>query len=293
MNETFNFDKYSRFSLQQPFDFSKNSSIGCGGFATVAFYPNSVAELIALTEELKKDGVRYHVLGNLTNVLPPDDATDSVIVSTKRVDGIVIGENVFVYAGVTSGALLRACRREKRLGAGFLSGIPCTLGGALYMNAGAGGKYISEIVENVMVLREGKKYILPLKECDYAYKHSVFMQNDDVILGATLRLERATEEEIEKEEKHYLGKRRHLPKGKSMGCVFKNPAGKNAGDLIERSGLKGFRIGGATISQEHANFIINEGNATSTNVKALITLIKNAVRLQYGVCLEEEIRYLE
>lgn len=293
MKETFNLDKYSRFSLQNPFDFSKNSSIGCGGFATAIFYPNSIEEWMVLMEELNKDGIRYYVLGNLTNVLPPDGFTDFVVVSTKRVDGLAMGEKVFAYAGVTSGALLRACKRERRTGAEFLRGIPCTLGGALYMNAGAGDKYISEIVDNVMVLREGKRRILSLEECEYAYKHSVFMENGDVILGATLRLEKGTEEEIEEKENYYLARRQHLPKGRSMGCVFKNPDGVYAGELIERSGLKGFRIGGAKISEEHANFIINDGEATSADVKALITFIKNAVRAQYGICLEKEIRYLE
>ena len=100
-------------------------------------------------------------------------------------------------------------------------------------------------------------------------------------------------QEIEKEEQYYLSRRRHLPKGKSMGCVFKNPKNAYAGDLIERSGLKGLRIGGAKVSNEHANFIINEGNATSSDIKSLIALVKNAVRVQYGVCLEEEIRYLK
>jgi UDP-N-acetylmuramate dehydrogenase len=209
------------------------------------------------------------------------------------VDGIVMGDNVFVYAGVTSREFLRACKRENRCGAEFLIGIPCTLGGALYMNAGAGGKYISEIVESVMVFRGGKECVLSLKDCEYDYKHSIFMQNDDVILGASLRLEKSSLEEIEKEEQYYLFRRKHLPKGKSMGCVFKNPPNAYAGDLIERSGLKGLRIGGAKVSNEHANFIINEGNATSSDIKSLIALIKNAVRSQYGVCLEEEICYLE
>ena len=293
MNEVFDFAKYSRFCLQKPFDFSKNSSIGCGGYATLVFYPNSVAEWIALIEQLREDGVPYYVLGNLTNVLPPDGASKRVVVSTKRVDGIVVGDNVFAYAGVTSGELLQACKREQRSGVEFLSGIPCTLGGALYMNAGAGGKYMSDVVENVMILRGGKKQILSLEECEYDYKRSVFMQNEDIILGATLRTEKSTAEEIAKEEKNYLVKRKYLPKGKSMGCVFKNPEGLYAGELIERSGLKGLRVGGAKISSEHANFIINEGNASSADLKALVALVKNAVKAQYGVCLEEEIRYLE
>ena len=293
MKPAFDLRKYSRFSLQMPFAFSKNSSIGCGGQATVAFYPKDVVELTALIQQLTQDGTRYCVLGNLTNVLPPDGVVDFAVVCMKGLNGIVVGEGVFVQAGVTSGALLRACKAAKRGGAEFLSGIPCTLGGALYMNAGAGDKYISEIVESVTVLREGKRRILSLKDCEYAYKHSVFMENGDIILGATLRFEKATEEEIAKNEEYYLSKRLHLPKGKSMGCVFKNPPSAFAGDLIERSGLKGFRIGGAKISEEHANFIINDRNALSSDVKALIAVAKNAVRSQYGVRLEEEIRYLE
>ena len=161
------------------------------------------------------------------------------------------------------------------------------------MNAGAGGKYISEIVESVMVLRDGKTCILPLRDCEYRYKHSLFMENEDVILGAFLRLERGTLEEIERTESYYLARRRHLPKGRSMGCVFKNPDGVSAGEWIERSNLKGTRIGGAKISEEHANFIINEGNASSADIQALITLVKNTVQTKQGVVLEEEIRYLQ
>ena len=292
LNGAFDFAEYSKFASASPFDFSKNSSIGCGGSAAIAFYPSSVAELTALVEKLEKDEIPYYVLGNLTNVLPPDGESRFAVVSTKKLNGVVMGELVFVYAGATSGALLRACKREKKSGAEFLSGVPCTLGGALYMNAGAGGKYISEIVENVLLLRKGERRILPVKDCGYSYKKSVFMENGDILLGATLHLERATAGQIEEREKYYLDRRKGLPKGRSMGCVFKNPVSAYAGDLIERSGLKGFRIGGAKISEEHANFIINERNATAKDIRALITLAKNAVKSQYGIELKEEIRYL-
>ena len=292
MKHAFDFADYSNFTSKEPFDFKKNSAIGCGGEAAIAFYPESVEEVAALIEKLNKDGIKYHVLGNLSNVLPPDGFLPFAVIHTKKLVGMAFGETVFAYAGTTSGALLRACRREKRGGAEFLSGIPCTIGGALYMNAGADGKYVAEIVENVLVLREGKKRILSLEECQYSYKKSLFMENEDVILGASLRLERTTEEDIAKREAYYQKRRLHLPKGKSMGCVFKNPQGSFAGALIEGCGLKGMRIGGAQISKEHANFIINDKGATSTDVRSLITLAKNAVYSQYGICLEEEIRYL-
>ncbi|MFR1554454.1 MAG: UDP-N-acetylenolpyruvoylglucosamine reductase, partial [Coriobacteriales bacterium] len=130
-------------------------------------------------------------------------------------------------------------------------------------------------------------------ECEYSYKHSVFMRDGSVILGASFVLEDADGETVAKKRAEYLEKRRRLPAGRSMGCTFKNPPAETAGKLIEGAGLKGLRVGGAVISTEHANFIINEGGATSADVRALINLIKNAVFARYGVELEEEIRYIE
>ncbi len=283
---------YEKFTCEAPFDFSRHSSIGCGGGAKLAFYPRSVAETTALLKKLERDGIPYYLLGNMTNVLPPDEDTEKVVVCTKALNGVAVSDAAFVYAGATSGALLSACKRANKSGAEFLYGVPCTLGGALYMNAGAGGTYISEIVENVLVYRQGETRILSGKDCSYAYKKSVFMENGAVILGASLRLETADAATIETREEYYKDRRKHLPKGRSMGCVFKNPEGAYAGDLIERSGLKGLCVGDARVSEEHANFIINDGNATAREIRTLISLIKNAVWAQYGVRLEEEIRYL-
>ncbi len=278
---------------ETPFSFSAKSTVGCGGNAKIAFYPNSVEQLIALIARLQKEGIDYCVVGNLSNVLPPDGEYDGAIVRLKRLNQVRFDEGkTFAYAGVLSGAFLREIHKNGRMGAEFLWGIPCTLGGALYMNAGADGKYISEIVESVLVLRDGEQLLLPKSACEYRYKKSIFMKNGDVILGGYFRLKSAEREEIFSEEAHYRERRKHLPQGKSMGCVFKNPEGDFAGRLIERSGLKGFRIGGAKISEEHANFIINDRGATAEDIRSLITLAKNAVSAQYGVNLEEEIRYI-
>lgn len=284
-------DDYVGFARETPFDFSKHSALGCGGKAAIAFYPRSVAEASELLQNLRKDGIKYCVLGNLTNVLPSDKDTDEVVVCTKDINGVTLTENgVFAYAGISSGALLDFCKRNTRTGLEFLFGIPCTLGGALFMNAGAVGKYVADVVESVLVFREGKLLSLRVEECGYAYKKSVFMQNDDVILGASLRLERANEREIERKEKFYAERRAHLPKGRSMGCTFKNPDGGFAGELIERCGLKGLRVGGAFVSERHANFIINDGACRASDVERLIEIVKNAVFTRYGVRLEEEIR---
>ena len=292
MKEVFDFTAYTGCFTLVPFSFAKHSSIGCGGESPVAFYPSTIEELCALVVKLKEEGIVFRVVGNLTNTLPPDERTDFVIICTKRLKGISLGEQVFVEAGVTSGVLLQACKTQGYSGAEFLTGIPCTLGGAAYMNAGADGRYIADILESVLVLRNGELCTLFPADCGYAYKQSVFMQNDDIILGASLRLQKASDEEISSRVRYYADRRAHLPAGKSMGCIFKNPDGKSAGQLIEGSGLKGMRIGGARVSTQHANFILNDGNATTKDICALITLIKNAVWAQYGVRLQEEIRYL-
>ena len=278
---------------ETPFDYAKGSSIGCGGSAPVAFYPKSVEELILLVNDLQQKGVPFTVLGNLTNVLPPDGESKTWVISTKKLTKIERTDGgVFALAGVTSGLLLKKCKSLNLSGAEFLEGIPCTLGGALYMNAGVSGKYIAEITQSVTVLRAGKLVVLEKNDCNYAYKSSVFMRTNDVIVGALLRLEESSEETILERTAYYREKRAHLPKGKSMGCAFKNPTGLVAGKLIEGAGLKGLRVGGAVVSTQHANFIINDKNATSTHIKTLIMLIKNAVFAQYKIRLEEEIRYL-
>ena len=286
------FSAYQDFTKEDTFDFSKKSSIGLGGRAEICFSPQSLTELSALLGMLERDKISYYVLGNLTNVLPSDAGTRRAIVRLNNLREIIFSERVFAYAGVQASAFVNACRKSGLSGAEFLCGIPCTLGGALFMNAGAGGRYIDSIVDSVLVYRQGGLTLYSKKDCQYAYKSSVFMQDGSVIVGAHFALNQASLDEIEEREEYYKERRKHLPKGRSMGCVFKNPEGLSAGELIEKSGLKGLRLCGAYVSEEHANFIINGGGATASDVKKLIQLIKNAVRAQYGVRLEEEIRYL-
>ncbi len=276
-----------------PFDFSRHSTIGCGGVAKGAFYPQTVTQLKDLLTALQKAGLRYHILGNLSNVLPPDGASARYVIRTTELLPLEENNERFVSAGMRSGVFMRRLEKLGLSGGEFLAGIPCTIGGALYMNAGVSGRYIAELVESVTVLRAGHIEKLSLDECRFAYKQSVFMQNNWVILGAHLRLAESSSECVAENIREYVQKRAHLPKGKSMGCVFKNPPNALAGKLIEGAGLKGLRIGGASVSTEHANFILNDNGALSAEIKSLIGLVKNAVYAQYRVRLEEEIRYLD
>lgn len=248
-------------------------------------------ELVTVVNYLQSDEIPFLTVGNLSNVLPSEGDIPRVIVSTRKMRYEENGKGFF-SAGIRSSTLLDICQKQRLSGAEFLQGIPCTLGGALYMNAGVSGRYIGEIVQSVTVLKDGEVRTLSILECGYSYKHSVFTDGKSVILGAQLALVEADSDSIQKERMAYQSRRAHLPKGKSMGCVFKNPEGKIAGKLIESAGLKGLRIGKAVVSETHANFIINEGNATASDIRTLIETIKKSVFARYKIRLEEEIIYL-
>ena len=290
MDELFFKEKYARYHKEIPFDFAKHSSIGCGGKACVGFYPKTIDELVAIIQSLKEAEFPFYVVGNLTNVLPCDGTCKKAIISTSKM--LWDRQSTFIPVGVSSAKLLKYCEEKQLSGAEFLDGIPCTLGGALYMNAGVSGKYIAEIVEKVLIYREGERYELSQTDCGYAYKQSVFMDGKSVILGAKLNFTPSEKERIQRERERYQKRRAHLPKGKSMGCVFKNPVGFSAGELIDDAELKGLRIGGAKISEEHANFILNDNHATAQDIRALIGVMKKVVFAKHKIRLEEEIRYL-
>ena len=245
-------------------------------------------------EYYHRNAIPYAVVGNMSNILPPDGNLEKDVVSTKKFREMYFNDReLYVSAGTNVGALLRACEEKGMSGLEFLVGIPCTVGGAVYMNAGVPDGYMQDRVSAVKVWQNGKTFFLNVHDCQYANKHSIFMQDDFLILGAKFCLDTASPEFVRAKKEEYLEKRKHLPKGKSMGCVFKNPQNKLAGKLIEGAGLKGLRVGGAKVSEQHANFIINDGCATSSHIRELINIIKRAVKNQYGVCLEEEIRYLD
>lgn len=282
------------------------SPMGIGGVCDTVFYPETLACFTELICELRAQNVPYAVLGTTSNVLIPDTPSGGtlrgVIVFTRRLTSLAIdGENVFAFCGVTGAELICRTSSVGLTGAEFLTGIPCTVGGATYMNAGAFGRSVSDIVESVLSYVDGTMEVYSPNECAFSYKNSVFMQNDAVILGTTFRLKR-TDARCVCEKVHTFNERRlRLPQGKSLGCIFKNPTKKaekgdslsSAGALIESVGMKGVTCGGARVSEKHANFIINENGATYDDVVSLIAHVKSAVLKKHGVSLTEEIRYLD
>ncbi len=285
-------NKFPDMQVEIPFEAAKGCTVGCGGRYAVAVFPRSFTELIEIVDFCIAERKRYFVLGNGSNVLPSDGENEAVLVFTKKLVGGSFGQNPLVYAGVQVNAFLNDCQRHGKSGAEFLAGIPSTVGGAAFMNAGAHGKRFDEIVKNVIVYQDGELHSYTKEECDYSYKHSRFMDEGGVIFAVIFELEDANSETVAKRRKEHLLSREWLPKGKSMGCVFKNPDSLSAGALIEGAGLKGLRVGGAVVSDVHANFIINDNRATAKDIKTLIGLVKNSVYAQYKIRLEEEIRYL-
>lgn len=281
-------ERFPKLEMQREFSFARHTTIGCGGTASVAAFP-SEEECAELLSYLSRYGIPFCFLGAGANVLPSDERFEGVVVRFSRMRRIVTdGGFLYAGAGVTGGTLCRFAR-ERSLG-GFepLTGIPTTAGGALVMNAGVPDGHISDLVVRVYGIETGKAKVFETKDCLFAQKSSIF-QSGIAITGAVFRAEKIARSEIDRRTAYFRSRRAHLPKGRSMGCVFVNPEGISAGRLIDECGLKGFSVGGARVSEEHANFILNEGG-TAQDIARLIEVVKERVREKTGIALREEIR---
>lgn len=285
--------EFSGMPFAAPFSFQKNTTIGIGGEAPLAFYPENAERLASVVKVLHERGVPYLLLGRGSNVLVSDGGFDGVVVHTSRATAVrTRGAVLTAECGAGLEKILSAAKRNGLSGISFLCGIPATAGGAVFMNAGVRSGYIGDRVLSVEAMFGKERRVLQAKECDFAYKHTRFMEEECALLSVKLRLHRESPSAIEAEYAAAKQARLGLPKGKSMGCVFKNPEGYFAGELLERAGMKGEICGGAAVSGEHANFIINRGGATCSDVLTLIGRMKQAVFAQTGIVLSEEIRHI-
>lgn len=275
--------------LERDFSFAAHTSIGCGGIAAACARPADAAELCKLLAFLGREAVPYCFLGAGNNVLPADGFFDGVVICFSRMNGIASdGLGIVCGAGVSAGKLLRFAEERGIGGLEFLTGIPASVGGAAVMNAGVREGHLADVVFTVTGIQNGEIREFSREECKFSEKYSIF-QGGIAVTGVYLRGTRSTAEEIRKKRQDFSEKRKRLPKGKSMGCVFVNPAGMSAGALIEDCGLKGLRVGNAYVSEAHANFIIN-GGAASAEIEALISMVKERVFRKTGILLREEIK---
>ena len=274
------------------FSFAKNTTYACGGNAAVAYLPKTIEQATFVYDYLIRSGTNFVVLGNGSNVLASDNGFDGAVLCTKYLKGIsrVSFDTVFCYAGTRVSELIKFCIDCGLSGLEYLAGIPATLGGIAFMNGGAGGTYINNNIVNVQVY-DGAICNFSNKKCNFGYKYSIMRDINCLILGMELKICPKNSELVRDNVTRYLQRRRFHPKGASCGCVFKNVGEISAGKLIDDCGLKGLKVGGAHVSQNHANFLINNGGCSS-DVFHLIDTVKKKVYDQTGIMLEEEVVYI-
>ena len=269
----------------------KHTGYGVGGCARYYAQIDSLYSLNSLITLAKQHKVKYKVIGNGTNILVSDLGFDGIIIDTKRLSDVFFKrEHVKAMAGAKLEKLIQFALDNRLCGLEAFAGIPATIGGAIVMNAGAFGHNISEYVQTVETLCDGKIKSYDKSECKFGYRTSRFLNKNEVVISATFNLRSGDREKIIDGIKSYKDLRRSIqPSGKSCGSVFKNPKPFSAGALIEGAGLKGKRIGGAVVSEKHANFIITSSKARAKDVYELIEQIKQKVKDAFGVELCEEV----
>ena len=275
---------------------AKHTSFRIGGGAEVMAFPKSEDELSALLKKSALLDWKFTILGAGTNVLAPDEGVQGLVICLKDcLDGMRQTDetHIQVMAGVTMSRAAVFAANLGLAGMEFAHGIPGTVGGGVYMNAGAYGGEISDICESVQVMDySGEVKTLSRDQMDFSYRHSCLEGREAVVVSAVFELIPGSSDEIRRKMKDFQQRRMasqplDLP---SAGSAFKRPSGGYAAALIDQAGLKGYRIGGAAISEKHAGFAVNLGGATAADVKALLTQVSETVYNSTGILLEPEIR---
>ncbi|MFA5635944.1 MAG: UDP-N-acetylmuramate dehydrogenase [Anaerovoracaceae bacterium] len=274
------------------------TSFKAGGKAALLVVPQDIVQLQYAMQVIAKEKVPYFIMGNGTNLLVRDGGYSGIIVKIgSALSGIEARGNLIE---AQAGALLKdvadKALRMSLTGFEFASGIPGSIGGAAFMNAGAYDGEMKRVVEKVQVLsKDGSRiYSLTVEEMEYGYRKSILMERNEIVLSATMRLTAGDRDQIAlKMEDLNTRRRQKQPQNyPSAGSFFKRPPGNYAGTLIQTSGLKGTSVGGAMVSDLHAGFIINTGGATASDITALMKLVQDRVFADAGVRLEPEIRII-
>lgn len=274
-----------------------HTSFKIGGNADFVVLPESVEEVAMVVSALKENGIRYTVMGNGSNLLVDDAGLRGVVIKLARnfSGAIVEGNTISAESGILLSKLSNIALANSLTGLEFASGIPGTLGGAVIMNAGAyGGEMKDVVVKTVYLDSNGEIKSVEGADHGFGYRKSMFTSKD-VVLHSTLVLSQGNKDEI-KDKMSELNSQRKAKQPlefPSAGSAFKRPEGYFAGKLIQDAGLKGYKIGGASVSEKHSGFIISDGSATCSDVLALIDHIQKEVFRQFSVELESEIRYIK
>ena len=285
------------FELNVPM--CEHTTFRIGGNADIFVRPDSVEKLIVALNIAKEENIRFFVLGRGSNLLFSDEGFRGVIISTENLKKITVeGNSIKCECGVTLTNLALKARDASLAGLSFAYGIPGFVGGAVYMNAGAYGGQISDVLvrSTYYDMVSGEVGVFSGDEHNFGYRESAYKEDiNKIILSAEFELVSGDASVIRSEMEEYMERRRSKQplEYPSAGSVFKRPVGYFAGQLIEESGFKGKKVGGAMVSEKHAGFIVNAGGATANDVLSLVKLIQDAVKERYSVDLVCEIIYIK
>ena len=275
----------------------KHITFRVGGPAACFLTPSTKEQIREILHICQEEKTPYFILGNGSNLLVSDQGFDGVVLQVyKNMNQVTVeGEHLRVQAGALLSATARKALEAGLTGMEFAAGIPGTMGGAAVMNAGAYGGEMKDILESVTVLTpEGEQKELKNKELQLGYRTSVVKEKGYIVLEAVLSLKKGDPEAIksrmdELKEQRVTKQPLEYP---SAGSTFKRPEGYFAGKLIMDSGLAGYQVGGAQVSEKHCGFVINAGGATARDVRTLMDNVRDIVYKKYGVTLEPEVKFL-
>lgn len=290
-------ERFPQLEILREEPMARHTTFRTGGPARRFVRPGSAEELARLLDAAEEEGWPVVMLGNGSNLLASDRGVEALVVHTGRLEEIrrTGGQTLRAGAGISLARLAVFAQREGLAGLEFAHGIPGSLGGAVCMNAGAYGGEMKQVVTSVTAWFPGEGVTrLDREALDFGYRRSVFSGRRGAVLEAEFALEPGDREEIRARMDGLLQRRREKQplEYPSAGSTFKRPEGHFAGALIEQCGLKGVRSGGAMVSEKHAGFVINTGNATSGDILRLIEHIRRTVKEQTGVELEPEVKLI-
>ena len=276
---------------------SRHTTFRIGGNADYFVKPGNADEVAAVIVVCREYNIPYFILGNGSNLLVSDDGYRGMIINIMdNMDSVTVdGRIITAQAGAMLVRVSVMARDNALTGLEFASGIPGTIGGAVYMNAGAYGGEMKNVVKTVRAIDEyGRIYELDSEKMDFSYRHSIVEERKLIVLEVTLELEHGSREAIDDRMKELAEARRSKQplEYPSAGSTFKRPEGYFAGKLIMDAGLRGYSVGGAQVAEKHCGFVINKGGATASDVVELIRDVQHDVDDKFGVTLEPEVKML-
>lgn len=276
---------------------SNHTTFKIGGNAEAFINASSSAEIVAVIIYCTENNIPYIYMGNGSNVLVSDDGIAGVVISLgNNMSNVQVVDNmIYADAGALMSKVASTALKAGLTGFEALAGIPGTIGGGIYMNAGAYGSELKDVLKNVTYINRNNDIVtVDADELDLSYRHSIFEENGGIVVGCCLELAHGLPEMITEKMKDFAQRRRdkqplEMP---SAGSTFKRPEGYFAGALIQEAGLMGYSVGGAQVSEKHAGFVVNKGNATAEDVLTLISDVQRIVKEKTGVELEPEVKRL-